>query len=274
MSPNEQSVKSGLWYKLKATFSNLTRHMVRQTNTQQGWSPLQERVEQQKDEPTFQHMALLSGEIQKLEELKSELLAKEGAKALSFSDRYIDPSIARLEGLLGHFYSSPLKKETQKDLLKKINLLKRENTFTKLKTEIIEREQKALFDDITYLAGYQGEQSKAHSSEINKIASILLDLSKHTPIQGNLLALFRWKHTVDLLRQNLLDLAIEKINQTKTTDKASSIEQIMKKLSQDRVYPLASLLSHSPTIEENTSSNALLDSLRSNIDLFMTHLID
>lgn len=282
----KQAPESSFFTKVRDVFFAIANKIVRQTKKNETESSLKGRVEQKKMAVSMEQYALLIDEIKQLEQVKNRFLKQEGKSSLGFIKRYIEPCLFRLRKVKDIFKKAHNRAESvfvTEDVLAQIVSLKNGVALQRVKRELMDCVRKAIYDDLAYIANYQEESmSQASSSpQISTIVSLLLDLLKSVPEGGDLFSLYRWKHSVDVLRQGFVSLAVLLINKQKE-EKAEEIQEAEQEIHQITDM-LRNLLSEKDSLAQQSYSSftmtdhplLLLDkeeslSLRKNIEFFLS----
>lgn len=284
-SSSQKHVTSRSFFsKVQALFFSIAEKVISQTKKTESPPPsLIGRVEQRKLTLSSDEKAILKGEINELESMRRMLLEAEGDKSLCFSNRYIDPTLSRLKEIQSLVCAEKRTSGSNfvtEDVIRQIAALKR-GCGKRLKKRVIESVQKFVYDDLAYIASYQDMVTLVEGSsrpEIEEIVSLLLDLIKSAPRKEGIYILYRWKQMVDLLRQELVNLAVIIIDKESEEMKDTIALEYEKEIDQI-VSMLRSLLSNKSGSSEAKGNEPLGQSvtnisLRNNMAFFISKYLE
>lgn len=177
-------------------------------------SPLQRKIEKKKIDHSLKKCPLLRKEIAELKEMAQALCKEEGESATPFIIRYIDPCLAHMKTLLdicARVRCSSKMYFIESGALDQVFAVQKGIGLQKLKKDLIEGVHKAIYNDLACIASYEESEGyhEAFAKESVKIiVSILIQLVESVPKKDSMKALFRWKQSIDMLRQELMDFAL------------------------------------------------------------------
>jgi len=290
VNQGEKKTKS-FFSKVQEVFFSIADKIIQQTKTSGTQAFPKGRVLQQKLPLSSEQLVLLQNEASQLKKMRQELIDEEGEGAACFITRYIDSCLSRLRGA-----DELLKPEKEisgpvlvsADVLKQIMDLKNGNVLKRIKKDLVRKVRKIIYDDLAYIASYQ-EMVTAKGiqvpSELETIASILLGLLNSTPRFDDVIALYRWKRSIDISRQGLVSLAMLILERADAPEVIDDDERENERELERIGLLLHDLLSNDGAwvgakytfdekMHDDSQIEAKVTSLRRSIELFISKFID